>query len=101
MVIFNHRSYSTLFHEHKACCEVFAEAAWEFFRKEPSKYEVINDLDSDLICFYRVLQNHLEEFKISLNGCSPHGNGSRIGKPIANSALSVLSNICGHNLGTI
>ena len=33
-----------------------------FFRKEPSKYEVINDLDSELIIFYRVLQNHLEEF---------------------------------------
>jgi DNA adenine methylase len=48
--------------EHKAYCEVFAGAAWVFFRKEPSKYEVINDLDGDLICFYRVLQNHLEEF---------------------------------------
>ncbi len=48
--------------KHKAYCEVFAGAAWVFFRKEPSKYEVINDLDSDLICFYRVLQNHLEEF---------------------------------------
>ncbi len=47
---------------HKACCEVFAGAAWVFFRKEPSKYEVINDLDGDLVCFYRVLQNHLEEF---------------------------------------
>jgi DNA adenine methylase len=48
--------------EHKAYCEVFAGAAWVFFRKEPSKYEVINDLDGDLVCFYRVLQNHLEEF---------------------------------------
>lgn len=48
--------------KHKAYCEVFAGAAWVFFKKEPSKYEVINDLDSDLICFYRVLQNHLEEF---------------------------------------
>lgn len=48
--------------EHKAYCEVFAGAAWVFFRKEPSKYETINDLDSDLVCFYRVLQNHLEEF---------------------------------------
>lgn len=48
--------------EHRAYCEVFAGAAWVFFRKEPSKYETINDLDSDLICFYRVLQNHLEEF---------------------------------------
>ncbi len=47
--------------EHQAYCEVFAGAAWVFFRKEPSKYEVINDL-GDLICFYRVLQNHLEEF---------------------------------------
>ncbi|WAC06568.1 MAG: DNA adenine methylase [Thermodesulfobacteriota bacterium] len=48
--------------EHKMYCEVFAGAAWVFFRKEPSKFEVINDLDSDLICFYRVLQHHLEEF---------------------------------------
>ncbi len=47
---------------HEAYCEVFAGALWVFFRKDPSKYEMINDLDSDLICFYRVLQNHLEEF---------------------------------------
>jgi len=48
--------------EHRAYCEVFAGAAWVFFRKKPSKYETINDLDSDLITFYRVLQNHPEEF---------------------------------------
>lgn len=48
--------------DHQAYCEVFAGAAWVFFRKEPSKYETINDLDSDLVVFYRVLQNHLEEF---------------------------------------
>jgi DNA adenine methylase len=48
--------------DHEAYCEVFAGAAWVFFRKEPSKYETINDLDSGLITFYRVLQNHLEEF---------------------------------------
>ncbi|KJS29547.1 MAG: hypothetical protein VR64_20560 [Desulfatitalea sp. BRH_c12] len=48
--------------KHRAYCEVFAGAAWVFFRKEPSKYEVINDLDGDLVCFYRVIQNHLEEF---------------------------------------
>jgi DNA adenine methylase len=48
--------------EHRAYCEVFAGAAWVFFRKEPSKHETVNDLDSDLISFYRVLQNHLEEF---------------------------------------
>ena len=48
--------------KHQAYCEAFAGAGWVFFRKEPSKYEVINDLDSDLISFYRVVQNHLEEF---------------------------------------
>jgi len=48
--------------DHQAYCEVFAGAAWVFFRKEPAKFETINDLDSDLIIFYRVLQNHLEEF---------------------------------------
>lgn len=47
---------------HEAYCEVFAGAAWVFFRKEPSKFETINDLDSDLVAFYRVLQHHLEEF---------------------------------------
>jgi len=47
---------------HQAYCEVFAGAAWVFFRKPVSKFEVINDLDSDLVVFYRVLQNHLEEF---------------------------------------
>lgn len=51
-----------MFPEHLSYCEVFAGAAWIFFRKEPSKYETINDLDSDLVVFYRVLQNHLEEF---------------------------------------
>jgi len=47
---------------HQAYCEAFAGAAWVLFRKEPAKFETINDLDSDLITFYRVLQNHLEEF---------------------------------------
>lgn len=48
--------------DHKAYCEVFCGAAWVFFRKEPSKYEALNDLDGELVAFYRVLQNHLEEF---------------------------------------
>jgi DNA adenine methylase len=47
---------------HKTYVEVFAGAAWVFFRKEPSKVEVINDFDRELISFYRVVQNHLEEF---------------------------------------
>jgi len=48
--------------EHKTYVEVFAGGAWIFFRKEPSAVEVINDLDKELISFYRVIQYHLEEF---------------------------------------
>ncbi|MEM5789739.1 MAG: DNA adenine methylase [Syntrophobacteraceae bacterium] len=48
--------------EHQAYAEVFAGGAWVFFRKDESRYESINDLNSDLVCFYRVLQHHLEEF---------------------------------------
>ena len=32
------------------------------FRKDPSKCEVINDADGELVTFWRVIQNHLEEF---------------------------------------
>ena len=48
--------------EHHCYCEVFAGAAWMMFRKEPSKVEIINDINSDLVTLYRVVQNHLEEF---------------------------------------
>lgn len=48
--------------EHKTYCEVFSGAAWVFFSKDESQYEVINDLDSDLISFYRVIKNHPDEF---------------------------------------
>lgn len=48
--------------QHTTYAEVFAGAAWVLFRKEPSKVEVINDINGDLITLYRVIQNHLEEF---------------------------------------
>lgn len=47
---------------HTRYAEVFAGAGWVFFRKPQSRYETINDINSDLVAFYRVLQNHLEEF---------------------------------------
>lgn len=59
----------SLIPEHTTYCEVFTGAAWVFFRKEPSKNEVINDRDSDLISFYRVIQNHSEEFLKQFKYC--------------------------------
>ena len=54
---------------HKVYCEVFSGGAWVFFTKQPSRVEVINDLDSDLVSFYRVVQNHLEEFLRQYKWC--------------------------------
>ena len=51
-----------LFPKHTCYCEPFCGAAALFLMKEPSKAEVINDINSDLITLYRVVQNHLEEF---------------------------------------
>jgi DNA adenine methylase len=48
--------------DHICYCEPFCGAGWVFFQKEPSKVEVINDLDKELVTFWRVVQNHLEEF---------------------------------------
>jgi len=48
--------------DHTCYCEPFSGAAWVFFRKEPSKAEILNDMDGELVTFWRVVQNHLEEF---------------------------------------
>src|SRR5690349_2800885 len=45
-----------------AYVELFAGAAHVFFRREPARAEVLNDINRDLVTLYRVLQNHLEEF---------------------------------------
>lgn len=48
--------------DHVCYCEPFCGAAWILFRKAPSRVEVINDRDCELVTFWRVVQNHLEEF---------------------------------------
>lgn len=50
-----------LFPEHRTYVEAFAGGAQVFFRKEPSKVEVLNDLDREIVNFYRVCQQHYEE----------------------------------------
>ncbi len=47
---------------HHCYCEVFADAAWLLFRKDESKVEIINDINSDLATLYLVVKNHLDEF---------------------------------------
>jgi DNA adenine methylase len=49
------------FEPHTCYVEPFAGAAAMLFAKAPSKVEVLNDINSDLVNLYRVVQHHLEE----------------------------------------
>lgn len=48
--------------EHGCYVEPFAGAAALFFAKASVKVEVLNDVNGDLVCLYRVVQHHLDEF---------------------------------------
>ena len=50
-----------VFPKHTTYVEAFAGGAQVFFRKEPSKVEVLNDLDGEMMNFFRVCQQHYEE----------------------------------------
>jgi len=50
-----------IFPKHTTYVEAFAGGAQVFFRKEPSKVEVLNDLDGEVVNFYRVCQAHHDE----------------------------------------
>ena len=47
--------------EHTTYVETFAGGAHVLFRKNPSEVEVLNDLDYEVVNFYRVCQSHYEE----------------------------------------
>lgn len=47
---------------HTCYVEPFCGGAWVYFAKPPSKVEVLNDLDGELVTFWRVIRNHLPEF---------------------------------------
>ena len=51
-----------LFPAHTCYVEPFCGAAALYFLKEPTKVEVINDVNGELVNLYRVVRHHLEEF---------------------------------------
>lgn len=50
-----------LFPPHVTFCEVFLGGGQVLFRKAPSKVEVVNDLDGEVVNFFRCAQQHPEE----------------------------------------
>ncbi|EAN6582747.1 DNA adenine methylase [Salmonella enterica] len=51
-----------LFPAHTCYVEPFCGAAALYFLKTPSKIEIINDINGELVNLYRVVKHHLEEF---------------------------------------
>lgn len=62
--------------EHDIYCEPFVGGGAIFFSKEPSKVEVINDINNELMNFYQVVQQNYpvleQEIKISLHSRDLH-----------------------------
>ena len=59
----------SLLPEHTTYVEPFAGGAQVLFHKTPSNVEVLNDLDFDIVNFFRVCQWHYEEFVRYLRFC--------------------------------
>jgi DNA adenine methylase len=47
---------------HSCYVEAFAGGGGLFFQKQPTKTEVLNDINGEVINLYRVVKHHLEEF---------------------------------------
>lgn len=56
------RTIVELMPEHKTYVEVFGGAGWVLFKKTPSRAEIINDVNDDLINLYRILKFHFNAF---------------------------------------
>lgn len=47
---------------HTCYVEPFCGGAWVYFTKKPSRVEILNDRDSELVKFWSVIRHHLPEF---------------------------------------
>src|SRR5438552_9892883 len=63
------RRLISLFPKHTTYVEPFAGGAQVFFHKEPSKVEVLNDLNGEIVNFFRVCQWHQGELLRYLKYC--------------------------------
>lgn len=52
--------------EHKIYTEAFFGGGAVFFAKEPSEAEIINDINSMAICFYKTARNNFDELKAKI-----------------------------------
>ncbi|WP_077846348.1 DNA adenine methylase [Clostridium puniceum] len=52
--------------DHTCYIELFFGAGWVYFGKEPSKVEVINDIDKELINLFRMIKYHAPEIERQL-----------------------------------
>lgn len=52
--------------EHTCYIELFFGAGWVYFGKEPSKVEVINDIDKELINLFKMIKYHAPEIERQL-----------------------------------
>lgn len=47
---------------HTTYVEPFCGGAWVYFTKQPSRVEILNDRDGELVRFWNVIRHHLPEF---------------------------------------
>lgn len=53
--------------DHKTYIEVFGGAGSVLYQKEPSKLEVLNDINSELINLHRIIRNNPQSLSMYLN----------------------------------
>lgn len=57
--------------EHTTYCEPFLGGGAVFWQKQPSKVEIINDLNGEVVNFYRVLKTQFPELQERIQA-TPH-----------------------------